>query len=219
MNGIRIGALRGPITAWFLVLSALPVFAALSTEAPAAAFTLGAGAELSQVLLPSSTAGQPQAAYLGPGLLLDMRMRTGGAASLGDFGADFFGSLELAYDTNSASSVSEACRLKQYAGGIDLRSSILFIGGQVAQTNATIFSSPLGATTPLTATSLGFRGGINWMLTEDASLMMGGVYQTGIAYAVDNGISANQPINQWSAFVLFHFKVVSQGSSLTGAKR
>jgi hypothetical protein len=193
---------------------------AAAREARAGAFALGLGAELSQAALPAAAgANTLEAVYLGPGVLADARLRLGGASSFGDFGVDLFGGAGFAYHWNTAEGASEALRRIQYLGGLDVRTSWLFVGAQVALTQATVRAPDYGATTPFAATSLGLRAGINWMVADDLSLMTGVVYQAATAYAASNALRANQPINQISVFLMFHLKAVSQGSSISGSKR
>jgi hypothetical protein len=191
---------------------------AAAREARAGAFSVGVGTELSQVALPPASVGQSEPVFLGPGLLLDVRMRLGGAPSFGDFGVDVFGAAGLAYHWNNAEGANETLRRFQYMGGVDVRTSIFFVGAQIAQTQALIHAPDLAAVTQLSAMSLGLRAGVNWMINEDLSLMGGAIYQTGTAYAGPNGIAANQAINQLGGFLLLHIKAVSSGSNISGTR-
>lgn len=210
--------------AWVLIRLLFAFFTAgavvaAAREARAGAFSVGAGAEFSQAALPPVTAGQSEPVFVGPGLLLDVRMRLGGAPSFGDFGVDVFGAVGTAFHSNNTEGANESLRRFQYVGGIDVRTSAIFVGAQVAQTQALVHAPDLAAVTQLSAMSLGLRAGINWMINDDFSLMGGAIYQTGTAYAGPNGIASNQTINQISGFLLLHIKAVSSGSNISGAKR
>ncbi|MCC6277225.1 MAG: hypothetical protein IT289_04840 [Oligoflexia bacterium] len=182
----------------------------LSKEALADSFNIGIGGTYTQISLPSSTSSDIST-YRGPGYILDARLKIVPVSLRKIFSFDLFLDLGQGFTKNIGASDSQQ---QDYTiGGIDIYYNSIFIGAQYGRAHSSVRASS-GTYSNFNYDVIGPRVGVKIFGGDNFGMTLAGIYQTGTAApAADNNLTMSQKVNQFSAILMFNFKLIGDRST------
>lgn len=186
-----------------LILILIIIF--LQVMARADNFSVGGAGTYTQISLPSSTSADIST-YRGPGYLLDARLRIYPPSLRKSFSFDIF--LDIGQYFTKNIGANDTQQQDSTVGGLDFSFNNIFIGAQYGRAHSTIHLNS-GSTVNLNYDIIGPRAGFKFFGGESFGMSLTFLYQTGTATpGGDNNIQNSQKINQMSALLLFHIKLM-----------
>lgn len=177
----------------------------MSRAAEADSFNIGVGGTYTLISLPSSISSDVSI-YRGPGYILDARLRISPPSLRKIFSFDLFMDLGQSFTKNI--SASDTHQQDYTIGGIDIYYNSIFIGAQYGRASSSVRSSS-GTYSNFNYDVIGPRVGIRIIGRDHFGITLAGVYQAGTAVPDgDNNLPLSQKVNQFSAVLLFQFKLI-----------
>lgn len=117
-------------------------------------------------------------------------------------GLDLFLTYQRDFTKNVSNPSSEAHVRTAYGVGADLLFDLWFIGTQYQKASSTITQTG-GKDTKFKYDMFGYRAGIKFKSFDGFTIQITGIFQTGVALALENGLATHQPVKQFSGVVVF----------------